>query len=162
MLEKLRKGLENFRECTFPGLSDFPIVIVPLSLEELQQSHAKAEERFRLLGIELTVLTADDFSSELHVQVLARALRDPQKRDDYLFASADDLRQNITADEKILLVDEYVEVQAAANPVPDQITDELFEQIEEEVKKKDLHRLSSIGSRGLASYLLSLESRRSS
>lgn len=162
MLEKLRKGLANFRECTFPGLSEFPLVIVPLTMEELQASHASAEERFRLLEIEITVLTTDDFASELHVQVLARALREPGDHTKRLFASADDLRGNVTADEKMLLVDEYIEVQSQANPSPDSIGDELFEQIETAIKKKDRRTLSSIGSRGLASYLLSMEERRSS
>jgi len=136
MLEKLRKGLDNFRDCIFPGLSDFPISLVPLSVDELQNAYAEAEKRFRDLEIEITVLTAEDFSSEVHVQVLFRSLRDPKDRTVRLFGSAEDLRRNISQDERILLTDEYIELEAESNPLPDDVPDEVFSQIEQAIKKK--------------------------
>src|SRR5680860_149861 len=96
MLADLRKGQENFRECEFPGLPEMRMVIVPLFCDELQDSQASAEARFKDLKIEITLLTADDFNSELHLQILARALRDPDDptRAKFMFADAADLRRN--------------------------------------------------------------------
>lgn len=157
MLSTLRKGRRHTRECGFPGMEELRLVVVPLFVDELQQAHAEAEERFRELGIEVTLLTADDFTSELHLQILSRALRDPEDSElrTPMFRGASELRSNSTADERTLLVDEYVEVQAAANPAQDSMSDEVFEQIQDAIKKKDQTQLSSIGSRMLSLYLLS-------
>lgn len=159
MLAELRKGLKGYRECGFPGAPAMRIIMVPLSDDELQESLAAAGKRFRKLEIDITVLTADDFNIELHIQSLARAMRDPEdpERKRLLFGSADELRAAVTADERILLVDEYLEAQAACNPQPDSIPDELFKQIEGAIKKKDRALLSSIGSRTLVDYLISTE-----
>lgn len=162
MLASLRKGLDNYRDCSFPGV-EMPLVIVPLFNDELQEAQADAEARFRKLKIEVTVLTAEDLNSELQLQILARAIRDPEDatRTKVLFRDADELRANSTADERMLLVDDYLEVQAKANPAPEEISDEVFKQIEAAVKKKDQSLLNSIGSRMLSLYLLASESQPS-
>jgi len=160
MLAELRKGRRHTRECGFPGMPEVRMVVVPLFVDELQVAHAAAEARFRDLGIEVTVLTADDFTSELHLQILSRALRDPDDPELRcpMFRDADELRSNSTADERTLLVDEYVEVQSAANPAQESVPNEVFDEIQDAIKKKDQTRLSYIGSRMLSLYLLSSDS----
>ncbi len=161
-LEKLRRGLDSKLATHFPGNPDFPILLVTLSCSDMQVSQAAAEERLKDIGLELSIINADDFASELHIQVLSRSLRDPSDRTERLFHDADDLRDQITSDERTALTNDFIALQSDANPVPEAVSDELFEQIEAAVKKKDVNRLSSIGSRTLASYLLSLEKQQES
>ena len=160
-LEKLRKGLDNFVETHWPGAADFPIVLVTLSVDAMQVAQARAEERFKSIGLELSILNSDDFANELHCQVLSRAMRDPEDHTKHLFRDADDLRPQLTNDESTVLTSSFIALQSDANPVPEEMSDELFEKIELAIKKKDVIQLSSIGSRTLSSYLLSLESQQS-
>jgi len=158
-LEKLRKGLDHFRDVCFPGQPEFELSLVPLSVAELQVAQAEAERRFRDIGLGLNVLNSDDFASELHIQVLARSMRSKGDRTVRLFSDADELREMLTADERTHLTSDYIDLQSEANPTPEEMSDELFVEIEEAIKKKDQSRLNSIGSNMLATYLLSMASR---
>lgn len=162
MLESLETGLDCRRDCHWPGQPKFEITMIPLSCGEMQEANAGAEKRFKDIGTELTLFTSDDFSSELHVQALARAIRDPEDTSIRLFSDADDLRPRLSPDERTLLIDEFVELQAESNPLPEEMPDALFEEIDLLVKKKAENQLRSIGSRTLTRYLLSMESQPSS
>lgn len=162
MLESLENGLDCRRDCHWPGKPEFLLTMVPLSCGEMQEANAGAENRFKNLGTELNLFTSDDFSSELHIQVLARSIRDPSDTAVRLFSDAEDLRNRITPDERTLLTDEFIELQAESNPLPEEMPEELFQEIDSLVKKKAETQLRSIGSRTLTRYLLSMESQPSS
>ena len=152
LLRSLRAGLSYRRETSWPG-SEAPIVLRPLSMDELQQAHAAAEKRFKVLGIANTPTNASDLMAEIQIQLLSVALLDPSG--ERLFSSAMELRSLVTADERDALVDEYLSVQEEANPRPESMSEELFDAIEGAIKKKDASLLSSFGSRTLALFLIS-------
>jgi hypothetical protein len=161
MLESLQKGLDNHRDCHWPGKPEFVFALVPLSCTELQEANAGAEARFRELGTELGLFTADDFGSELHTQVLAMAIRDPNDHGKRLFAEAAELRDNLTPDERTLLTDEFIELQDQTNPMPEEMAPETFDAIDLLLKKKAESQLRSLGSRMLTRFLLSMERQQS-
>lgn len=157
MLEKLSKGLDQQRECHWPGAEDMRIVMVPLSCGEVQEAQAAAEARMLSIGLKTNIFNADVLASELHVQILARSMRDPDDKSTHLFADADELRDRSTPDERTLLADEFIELQAQANPEPDEMDSATFNEIDGLIKKKAEMKLRSYGSRTLVSFLLSSE-----
>jgi len=158
MLGRLRKGTQNESIITWPG-TEAQLVMVPLNCDELQDAYAEANERFKQLGLEITLYTADDFYSELAMQILVRAMRciEDETRKSRLFASGDELRGAITPDERTALNTAYIDLNDRCNPDPQKMSDELFRQIDEAVKKKDAIQLSSFGSSTLAIYMLGMD-----
>lgn len=156
LIERLRAGTENRRVMQWPG-SDSPdarFVMEPVLCDALQDSYAATWERFRELKIEMNVYNSDEFFAELAVQVLARAIRDPDDPSKPLFGTADSLRASLKPSERDALSSMYQSFVAEVDPSPDQMPDELFSQIEDYVKKKDVVRLSAISSPMLATYII--------
>ena len=77
LIAALRRGTRAERECVWPGADGFDFVLVPLLCGQLQEAYADAQKRFDILGIEVTLLTHDNFIAEVNTQVLAIAIRDP-------------------------------------------------------------------------------------
>lgn len=153
-LGELRRGKTVFQDMVWPGL-DLPFKLQVLTDSEQQECLADAHRRFERLNIPIGPMTIDDFESEIVVQVLHRACRDPETPWDATFAaSADDLRENVNARQRQAVFDCYVDLQERHNPRAGAISAELHAEILEAVKKKDRSRLREFGSDSLASFLL--------
>lgn len=164
LIAALRRGTRAERECVWPGADGFDFVLVPLLCGQLQEAYADAQKRFDILGIEVTLLTHDNFIAEVNTQVLAIAIRDPddESRATRLFKTGAELRNLITEEERTDLTTEFIELQEAANPDLDTLTPERLDEISEAVKKKDLSTLRSFGSNTLSFYLAGMADRSSS
>lgn len=163
LVERLRKGIKNEVAINFPGTKD-QVVLVPLTCDELQAAQAKAYERFRKLNIEVTSFNSDDFLSELYTQIISVSMRDPSdlSRKKKMFRDANEARRLLLPDERTAITSAYSALMKEANPDPNEMDDETFEQITEYVKKKDVPQLSVYESSTLAIYITSMDSQHAS
>ena len=163
LIDKLRKGTQNEAEVFYPG-TDERIVLVPLRCDELQVAYSEAYQRFRSLKMEVNAYNADDFWSEVNLQVIAKAMRDPADptRRRTFFKDANEARECMLPDERSTLTSAYVALNDSANPDPDAMDAKVFEEISEYVKKKDVIRLSAFASSTLAAYLIGTDNPQAS
>lgn len=161
MMMRGKRQLQPFT-LRLPG-SDIDARVVVLTCTEIDEAHASA---FHYLVDTLkldpnALVNRQIFQDEVITQVLTRALRDPADIDLALAQDAQDARDNFTADERAMLYERYFDYQAQIDPNPALITPEIESLLEDAVKKKDGVRLKDFGSTMLSSYLLILDSRRS-
>ena len=158
LLEAVRKGTENVQETQWPGTEDpdARFNLTPLLCDELQDAYSATYARWTELGLDMNVYNSDDFFAELAIQVLSRAMRDPDSEDPKacLFADANQLRSNIRAAERDELSKLYQDFVGIVDPDPDTMTEERFDEITDLVKKKDALTLSAISSRMLSAYII--------
>lgn len=160
MLERLRKGKDEFRVVRWPGSDDDeqPFALIPLTCDELQEAYAAAYQRFKELELPITIYTADDLHSETNMQILLRAMvllgEDGKPSAKRLFAHGDELRKLLRTDVREALAGEYLALQSEVDPDPAEMSPGLIEQIDEIVKKKDVAALSATSSTTLAAYII--------
>ena len=130
----------------------------------MQAARSGAFARFKSIKLDLQVWSVDEFEAEYGIQVLAlsmRSLDDPDRKKCY-FENADQLRENLTINERDRLVTEYNSFTDETNPDPDKLSPEVYTEIENYVKKKDGLSLSAFNSRILASFIIGMESQSAS
>lgn len=156
MFAELALGTALVRHIRFPG-TDREVVLKPLTRAQMQEATAAALARFKELGIELTMLVLEDYNAEFNLQCFARALRDPANAPAYekpFFGSADEARSLLSEDQCAELLREYSELMTRANPDLADIDEATLLQIDEYAKKKAVASLMAIGSRKLASFII--------
>jgi len=139
IVEKLKLGKRNVKIVAFPG-TDEQIGIVPLAENDIQEALFTTEKVFKEAGIEVNAMTMGAYTSEFNLQILYRALVDPEKKKpdgtfERYFRTADELRGVIKAEAKSILVDEYNAWEAECSPSPRRMTEEELEALVEEVKR---------------------------
>lgn len=160
LIAAMERGTDNERICAWPSKDGFEFVLVPLLCDQFQEAYSYAQKRFRDLDIEITLLTHDDFTSEISIQILAMAIRDidDKTRSTRLFDSGNALRARIDPDQRNALTTEFLELQDEANPDLDELDPETVDKIRLAVKKKDQAELRSLGSATLSCFLVGMES----
>lgn len=145
----------------FPGDPDLKIAFVHLTQSQVQESTSAALKRFRDLDIPVESLEfRDEFAGECVVQLLLRAMRDAEDLERPIAISADDIRDNITVNERDCLADMYAEFENEENPREGLEPAELDEMMDL-VKKKEHLLLSLYGSFKLSSLAISMASQPS-
>lgn len=115
-----------------------------------------ANTEMKLLGIELTVATADLFEDEKASQLLQRALVDPASGSP-VASSARTLREALTRSERGYLVDAYLEHEKTFSPSERTMSALGFAELLEEVKKNPATtRLNDLSSDMLRKLIASL------
>ena len=160
MVERLRKGKDEFRIVRWPGSDEDeqPFALVPLTCDELQEAYAAAYQRFEQLKLPITIYSADDLHSETNMQILLRTMvlldDDGKPTTERLFADDEELRKLLRTDVREALAGEYLDLQSQVDPDPANMSPDLIEQIDELVKKKDVAALSTTSSTTLAAYII--------
>jgi len=156
LIEKLKAGTRNVKTIKFPGIED-DIVLQILSNADTQDAVFAAERRFKGEEMPISSSTLDAYEDERTTQILFRALRDPDNHKKPFSASADELRKLLTKEQKDYLAAEYTAFEDECSPRLDNMTDEKFDEIWEEVKKKPavLNFLSSGTQKRLLLFLAS-------
>jgi hypothetical protein len=165
-LTDLTKGRREYLASQWPANPKLgrpeamPLKIQALTDEDFQECVAAAYERFRSLKLETNAYTADDLESEISIQILARACRDPEQPDKVSFAvDADDLRRNSSPWERTEVGEIWKQWQDERNPTG--LSQPERDRIAALVKKKEVTTLKACGVDSLASYLLTMASQPS-
>ncbi len=153
-LALLREGTEKDHICKWPGHDAFEFVIVVLLDDQRQEAMAGAVRQFENMGLEVGLYTSDEWWNEINTQVLYLAMRDItdptcKKR---LFDSADEVRSALKRNERDVITNEYTRLMGEANPT--ELSQQVFDQIEDMVKKKDAVGLAALSSAILSIYML--------
>jgi hypothetical protein len=154
LLEKLKKGTGNKKTIKYPGTSE-DIVLSVLSEGARQDAQFAAEHHFKSKGVDVSMSTVDAYEAEKTLQMLYRALSDPEGKP--LARTVDEFRRSITIDEKDLLVDQYLDFEKECSPNPEEMSEGELEALWNEIKKKPeiLGNSFSIGTaRQLIFYLV--------
>ena len=123
-LTKLLGGVQRPHKVFRIGgrLEGVDLALRSVSVEETELAHADAIKRMTSLG----GWTRDDFlndtgealfAQELRLQLLARALVDPQDPSKTFAQSADELRRYLEADEVVAIFDEFTTFQRSRSPL---------------------------------------------
>jgi len=159
LIEKLKAGTRNVKAIKFPGTED-DIVMQILSNADIQDAVFAAERRFKGEEMSVASSTLDAYEDERTTQILFRALRDPDNSKKPFSSSADELRKLLTREQKDYLIAEYAAFENECSPRLENLSDDRFNEIWEEIKKKPtaLNTLSSGMQRRLLLFLVSQQS----
>ena len=142
LLARLKAGIKNTRETTFPG-TDEKILLRPLSTEESQEAVFAADRMFSKNEVSVQFHNISSYENEKSIQMLYRSCTDlkgdPIAEDIYEF------RRLVTNEDRNNLIDEYNALVEECSPSPVEIPAEQFDRLIEQVKKNP-QKIGSISS----------------
>lgn len=156
LLQRIKLGTRATKLVTWPG-SPEKVLMRILSQQQRQEATFATEALFRGAKVDINMVTANEYESEQATQMLFKSIRDPAAPDEAICASVTDFRKALSADEKRILLDEYVAFEKEISPSPDNMSDDEFDALLSELKKtpdKTIGSISSIST--LKRLLLSL------
>ncbi len=159
---RLGRGRTLRRRCTWPG-SDVEIALAVLTQAERFEAETAAWASLKERGIDPGRPAPEHASpalAEHMVQVLARAIRDPED-DSRVFRSGEELAQVVTEDEMTVLFLAYSEHREAVDPDVTELSEQELDEFVDAAKKKGAEALSTIESSTPRRSLLSLVARLS-
>lgn len=151
LLAKLKAGTRNTKTIKFPGTEE-KIVLRILSEAERQEALLVAEQHFKAKKVEINLATSDIFEAENTLQLLYRAISDPDGNP--IIKTVDEFRSNITRDEKDLLTEAYLDFEQESSPSPARMSAEKFESLLSDLKKNPEIIIGSVSSLGIARRLI--------
>jgi hypothetical protein len=131
LLARLRAGRAAVATATLGGVA-FGLRV--LTEQDYLEAGFATDAAMKAAGVELSVATADLFEDEKASQLLARALVDPGTSQP-VAASARDLRQALTRDDRTWLAERYLEHEKQFSPSQRTLSDAELSDLVEEVKK---------------------------
>jgi phage FluMu protein gp41 len=134
LLQRLKLGTDNVKLIDWPG-SETKVALRILSQQDLQDAAFSAERLFKTQKIETNLMTANDYEQEKVVQILYRALRDPEKLSEPIVSSISAFRSMVTSKEIDILSGHYVAFETECSPSPDKLSSDEFDKLLSEVKK---------------------------
>ena len=143
LLGTLKAGVNNYVEINYPGTEN-KIRIHPLTDGEEQAAEFAAEKVFSSEGVAIAMHNIDTFELEKTVQKLYLACRTAEG--EKLATTSQRFKQLISRTERDILVEEYNELLAKCSPSPSVLSEEEFNNILEEVKKKPYETTGNISS----------------
>jgi hypothetical protein len=154
-LKLIKAGAANRRRIKWPG-TDTDIELRVLSNAQISDASLAADTLYRKQGVSVALHNLDDWRREMTVQQLFRACVEPGT-DTTVAATITEFRELCTRTEADLLVQEYSALEQEANPSPETLSEEQFDALIAEVKKKPEQTIGSISNiatlKRLASFL---------
>lgn len=142
-IARLKAGIDNKKEITFPGRQE-KITMRVLTCAEVQKAMLEAEKWMKSQHAEYGMFTADEFNEENNIQTLFLALATPDGQP--LAADVHQLRANLTDAERSELVREYNAWQEECSPQVDRLTRSEFDDLIADIKKKPVETVGRISS----------------
>lgn len=146
LLARLKKGNRNTKRVDYPG-TESPVLLRVLSEQEQQDAMIAAELYLKDKKIEISMGSVDVYAAEQSVQILYRALRDPENPERPFAESPDEMRKLNSSGELNVLNDQYREYELECSPDPMEMTQSDFDSLVADVKKNcegSLSRVSNI------------------
>lgn len=153
LLDRLRLGTSNIKLVKWPG-SDVQVTIRILSQQDIQEAHFATERLFKVGKIETNLMTADEYENEKSTQILFRSLRNPENLEEPICKTIEEFRRSITREEKKQLIEEYLGFESECSPSPDNLSDDEFDKVLSDLKKKPAETLGNITSMSMLKKLL--------
>ena len=135
LLAKLKLGTDNNKLIDFPGTTT-KVVLRILSQADLQSATFATERLFKQEKIDVNIVTGNEWDNEKATQILYMALRDPENMDEPIAKSISEFRRALSKETKDALIDEYLAFEKDCSPSPGNLSDEEFDRVVTEVKKK--------------------------
>jgi hypothetical protein len=153
LLSKIKAGTDNVKLLDWPGSSQ-KVALRILSQRDFQDAIFSTERHFKAEKIEVNMVTAEEYDSEKATQILYRALRDPEHLTEPICPTVTAFRQTLTREEKAIILQEYVAFESECSPAPQNLSDEEFDKVFEDLKKNATTTLGSVTSLSLAKKLI--------
>ncbi len=135
-LRDLLAGTENVQLIKWPG-TDITIAMRILSDHEIQQATFATERIFAEQKIKYdTIFTSDAYQQEKVTQMLYLSLSYPEDFSKRLEPTITEFRKDLTLDIKSMLSDMYVQFEKDRSPQPETMSQDDFDKLYVEVKKK--------------------------
>jgi hypothetical protein len=154
LLSRLKLGSDNIKLVDFPNINNQKIALRILSQKEIQEASFATERHFKSEKIELNMVTASDYDTEKSVQMLFRALRDPEKLQESISATITEFRSLLTRQEISALADEYLAFESECSPSLDTLSGDEFDKLVSDLKKKPEQTIGNITSLQMLRRLL--------
>ena len=135
LLETLKLGTDHVKLINFPG-TDKKVAIRILSTHDLQMATFATERLFKSEKIEVNMVSAAEYDAEKAIQILYLALKDPQNLDQSICKNVTEFRKALTKNERDILIDEYITFEKDCSSSLDMLSNEEFDRLVAEVKKK--------------------------
>jgi phage FluMu protein gp41 len=143
LLNQLKLGTDNVKIIKFPGSSK-DVALRIISQRDYQDAAFATERLFKSEKIEVSMVTAEEYEVEKAIQLLYRALRDPQNLDEPISPSITEFRKLLTREELRLLKDEYLGFESECSPSPENLSAEEFDKVFVALKKNSVETIGSI------------------
>jgi hypothetical protein len=152
-LRVLLAGTDRAKLLKWPA-TDIDIEIRVLSDHDRQQSVFATERLFKTSHIEMNIGTGVEYDYEQSTQVLYRAISFPGKPERRVVATVEDFRKLMTYGIHKILDEEYVSFEKEQSPNLDRMTQEEFDILLQDLKKKPDSTLGKVTSLNIAKRLL--------
>lgn len=152
LLEKLKAGIQNAKRLKWPG-TDVDIDIRVLSEHDHHEASMAADRIYKVADINVGVENVDNYEAERTVQLLWRAVRNPETGG-HVAKNITEFRTLLTRDARNILVDELNAFERECSPSPENLTDEQFDELFARVKKNAAETITSVSSISLAKRLI--------
>jgi len=137
LLQKLKLGTDNVKLIDIPG-STQKVALRILSQKDLQQATFNTERLFKAEKIDINMVSANEYDSEKATQILFMSLRDPENLDEPIAKNITEFRSALSKSVKEYIIDEYVTFEKDCNPTPDILSNDEFDKLVSDLKKKPL------------------------
>ena len=145
LLQKLKLGTANVKIICWPG-SEQKIALKILSQQDHQEAAFACDRHFTQQKIAISMVTADEYDVEKSMQVLYRALRNPESLDEPIATTMTEFRAAITREEKNKLIEEYLAFETDVSPQGDRMSGDEFDALVASLKKNPQQSVGSISS----------------
>ena len=156
LIDKIKMGARYKEKILWPGTDDYVEIAVLTEQDELD-AMAAAEKNFK--DINVSSHNFDSYLAEKTTQLLFRCLYNPETGEK-LFKNISNFRAILTPEVKGVLDEEQARIQKVNSPKYEELTEEEFDKIVFDIKKKPvediLGNISNIGTlKKLITYLVS-------
>lgn len=161
LIDRLGRGKLHYIDLTWPG-GKLRFRLRALTASDRQNATADAIQRCKEIGMPIEPMFAEEYSEEVVVQRLWRALEDPlaplagapNGECERLFENATLLRDTFTPGERAAMFDCLVDLEEEIDPLPETMDPADVEAIMDAIKKKDPTLLRGFGSITLRNFIV--------
>jgi hypothetical protein len=141
ILARIRAGIANQREISWPGNPDVKLRVRILSAMEITDARFENQQEFKSRGVDVAVHNLPDYREQEADHALWRALLDSDGN--RIFSSADDFRKFCSREEIKVFADEYTALSAECDPDVGSMSESEMQNLCDFLKKKpELIRLN--------------------
>lgn len=133
LLLRIKQGVKNYKTIPFPG-AEKNVCLRLLSEKDTFEAVAAADQLFKANRLEIAFHNVNAYENEKAVQMLYRALRDPDSNEP-VASSITEFRKLLTNEDRNLLIEEYNSLVEECSPSPKNMTAEEYDRLVEMLKK---------------------------